>query len=89
VEGWRDWLTPWASYRIDAEDFIDAGDEVVVFARIKARTARDGVLVEHSPAAVWTIREGKVAGIRFLLERSEALEAAGLSEQDARAGRSG
>jgi ketosteroid isomerase-like protein len=85
VEGWRDWLMPWASYRIDVEDFIDAGDDVVVFARIRGRTARDGVLVEHSPAAVWAIRNGKVAAIRFYLERREALEAVGLSEQDARA----
>ena len=81
VEGWRDWLAAWASYRMVADDFIDAGDEVVVFARISGRTARDGVLVEHSPTAIWSIRDGKVVAIRLYLKREEALEAAGLSDQ--------
>jgi ketosteroid isomerase-like protein len=83
VQGWRDWLEPWASYRITAEEFIDAGDEVVVFARVEARTARDAVAVEHEPAAVWTLEEGKVVGIRMYLERARALEDAGLMRQDA------
>jgi ketosteroid isomerase-like protein len=83
VAMWREWLTPWASFRLDAERFIDAGDDVVVFARVQSRTARDDVLVEHSPTAVWSIRDGKVVSIHFYLDRAEALEAVGLSEQDA------
>jgi hypothetical protein len=44
VEGWRDWLEPYESYRLEVEDFIDAGgDRVVVPARVQARTRRDGV----------------------------------------------
>jgi ketosteroid isomerase-like protein len=82
AEAWRDWLAPWASYRLEAEEFIDAGEEVVVFVRAQGRTARDSVLVEHTAAAIWSIREGRVAAICFYLERDEALEAAGLSEQD-------
>jgi ketosteroid isomerase-like protein len=78
---WRDWLTPWASYRLDVDEFIDAGDDIVVFVRVEARTERDGVLVHHSPAAVWKIREGKVAAITFYLERAEALEAVRLSDK--------
>jgi ketosteroid isomerase-like protein len=81
VAMWREWLKPWKSFRLDVEELIDAGDDVVVFARVQSRTARDDVLVEHSPTAVWNIREGKVAGITFYLDRAEALEAAGLSEQ--------
>lgn len=77
---WREWLTPWDSYRLDVEDLIDAGDAIVVFARVQARTKHDGVLVQHSPAAIWRIREGKIAAIHFYLEREEALEAVGLSE---------
>jgi ketosteroid isomerase-like protein len=29
---------------------------------------------------VWTVRDGKIARVAFYLHRSEALEAAGLSE---------
>lgn len=80
---WREWLTPWESYRLDVEEFIDAGDAVVVFVRVEARTLRDGVLVHHTPAAIYRIREGMVAGITFYLDRAEALAAAGLTEQTA------
>jgi ketosteroid isomerase-like protein len=80
ITAWRDWLAPWASYRIEVEQFIDAGDRVVVLVCIQGRTVRGGVTVEHSPAAIWSIREGKVAGLRFYLEREDALEAVGLSE---------
>ena len=43
VEGWRDWLSPWHSYRIQPEEFVDAGDNVVLHAHVKARTERHGV----------------------------------------------
>ena|SRR5215208_2284980 len=82
---WSEWLTPFRSYRLDAEKLIDAGDAVVVLARVRAWTEHDGVLVEHSPAAIWKMREGKIAAIHHYLDRDEALEAAGLSERDAHA----
>ena len=83
LAGWRDWLTPWKSYWMDSEEFFDAGDDVVVFVRVEARTAHDDVLVRHTPAAVWSIRGGKVVAIRFHLERDEALRAAGLPKSAA------
>jgi ketosteroid isomerase-like protein len=82
---WREWLTPWSSFRLDVEDFIDAGDAVAVFARVVSRTKHAGVVVEHSPTAIWRIHDGKVAAIHFYLEREKALKAVGLSEQDAHA----
>jgi ketosteroid isomerase-like protein len=79
IEGWRDWLTPWETYFLEVEDFIDEGDDVIVtLARVRARTGRDGVAVEHSPAAVWTFENGKVVRVQFYLDRGEAFEAARL-----------
>jgi ketosteroid isomerase-like protein len=78
VAGWREWLSPWESYRIDAEEFIDAGDGVVVLARVHARTRRGGVEMEHAPGAVWTVEDGRIRRIEFYLERSQALAAAGV-----------
>jgi ketosteroid isomerase-like protein len=80
AEGWSDWLEPWESYYIEVEEFIDAGDEVVSLVRVRARTTRGAVTVEHRPAAVWTVKEGKITRVSFYLKRSEALEAAGLRE---------
>jgi ketosteroid isomerase-like protein len=78
VEGWRDWLTPWESYLLEAEEFIDGGDRVLELVRVRARTSRHGVEVEHSPAAVWTVQDGVVVSVHFFLERREAFEFAGL-----------
>jgi len=80
ADAWREWLEPWDSYYVEVEEFIDVGDEVVSLVRVSARTTRDGVAIEHRPAAVWSVREGKVARVRFYLHRPEALEAAGLGE---------
>ena len=71
VEGWRDWLQPWESYYIEAEEFIDAGDEVVSLTRVLAQTTRDAVAVKHRPAAVWSLREGKIVRVRFYLDRGK------------------
>jgi len=78
IEGWRDWLIPWESYVITVEEFIEAGENVVMLARIRGRTSRDGVELEHKPAAVWTVTEGKVSAVTFFLQREEALAFAGI-----------
>ncbi len=80
AEGWADWLEPWESYYIEIERFIDTGDQVVALARVRAQSSRDAVSVEHAPAAIWSVDNGKIVRVRFFLEHDEALEAAGLSE---------
>ncbi len=78
AEAWRDWLEPWETYFVELEEFIDAGDEVVSLVHVRAQTARDEVPVEHRPAAIWSVRAGRITRVRFYLEREQALEAAGL-----------
>jgi len=81
VEGWREWLAAWESYRLETEDFIDRGDKVVVTVRARARTRRGGVEMQHAPAAVWTLDNGRVVRIEFYLDRAEALKVAGLEQR--------
>src|SRR4051812_13773165 len=78
--GWADWLEPWESYRTEIEDVIDAGDDVVVLVRDYGR--RPGMTAEVSllGAAVWTVRDGKLARARFYPNREDALRAVGLSQ---------
>jgi hypothetical protein len=38
------------------------------------------VRIEQSVAGVWTLHDGKVVRVTPILDRSEALEAAGLSD---------
>jgi ketosteroid isomerase-like protein len=69
-------------YRMVAEEFIEVGeDQVLVFAREGGRGKGSGLDVETHPTAhLYTLRDGKAVRMQSYWERSEALEAAGLSE---------
>jgi ketosteroid isomerase-like protein len=69
-------------YRMVPEEFIDAGDDqVLVFSREGGRGKGSGAeVITHPTAHLWTIRGGKAIRMQSYWERSEALEAAGLSE---------
>ena len=66
--------------RIDPEEFIDAGEQVVVAVRISGRGKRSGAPVELMLTSVFSLRGDKIVRIRNYAERAEALEAAGLTE---------
>jgi ketosteroid isomerase-like protein len=83
-KNWLDWLEPWATYRGTYEKLIDVGEHVVVLLRNHGRREDMGAEVELIGASICTIREGKIARWGDYVERAAALEALGLSEQDAR-----
>jgi len=66
-------------------DVVDRGDRVVVCNRFRARGRRSGVEVEERFFQALRYREGKVLWWAFYPSKAEALEAAGLPEQDAHA----
>jgi ketosteroid isomerase-like protein len=73
AEGWLEWVEPYETYVITIEDFEELGEEdVFIPVRVRARTHRDGVLIEHTPASVATIRDGILVRIRFYLDRELA-----------------
>jgi ketosteroid isomerase-like protein len=78
--GLRDWMTPWATYRQNVEEAIDLGDRVLLLMRDSGRREGSTREVKGSDAAVWTVRDGKIARIEFYVHRREALEAVGLGE---------
>jgi hypothetical protein len=78
-QNWLDWLEPWAAYRSTTDEVIDAGERVVVLYRDYGRREDVDAEVELVGAAIWTIREGKVARIEHHADRGAALQAAGLA----------
>jgi ketosteroid isomerase-like protein len=78
--GIREWLIDWEWFSVIGEEFIDAGDHVVVKARTEARL-RDGrgAVPDHHTDVI-TVRDHKVLRMETFDDRSDALEAAGLSE---------
>jgi ketosteroid isomerase-like protein len=70
----------WSDVRTEPEDFIDAGDSVVVPVRVVNTGRSSGLSVKARAAWVAQLREGKVARMTVYQSRVEALEAVGLSD---------
>jgi ketosteroid isomerase-like protein len=75
-----EWLAALDSYWMTADDFIDAGDEVVVFMRLHAQPGGIDSVVEQRTTAVGALRNAKAVRVRYYDDRAAALEAVGLSE---------
>ena len=73
-------LEAWEERRLEAEEFIDAGDEVVVLLHEYRRGRGSGVELEGKTAVVISVSGGRVSRIQGYLDRGAALEAAGVRE---------
>jgi uncharacterized protein len=69
----------WDEHRIEPQEFIDAGDRVVVLQREYQRS-KSGAEVVIDTAAILDLRDGRVVRMQGYMNPAEALEAAGLSE---------
>ena len=78
----EDFAGYWESLRIEPHAFIEAGDRLVMPHTVHVR-GRDGIEVVSRPTFVWTSRDGAIERVTLYQERQDALEAVGLSEQDA------
>ena len=78
-----DWVEGFDEFAMSGEEFIDAGDDVVVRVRQEARGASTGVPVQVTFWFVYSLRDAKVIRFEMFQDRDKALEAAGLSKQDA------
>jgi ketosteroid isomerase-like protein len=73
-------LEAWDQRRLEAEEFIDAGDDVVVLLHEYRRGRGSGVELETDTAVVVGVSGGRVVRVQGYMDRGVALEAAGLSE---------
>ncbi len=76
----QDFLEQWDGFVIAGEEFVDAGDSVVVRVDQRATGRESGTPVHAPYFQVWTFRGASVIRIESVIERAEALEAAGLRE---------
>jgi ketosteroid isomerase-like protein len=67
-------------YSIEVDEFIDAGDAVVAVIRQIARGRGSGAEVSNRVVFVYGMRDGKITYLDAYRTKSDALEAAGLSE---------
>ena len=77
---WRRWDAEWEELETVAEEYIDAGDQLVVIMRYRGRGRISGVEVNDLLFEVHTLRDGKCIRKVEFPTRAEALEAAGLAD---------
>jgi ketosteroid isomerase-like protein len=71
MEGFEEW-----SYR--AEEYVDAGDQVIVHIRQWGRGAGSGAQVEADNWIVYTVEDGLITWFQIYTDRGQAYAAAGL-----------
>jgi len=80
-EGVRAWLADsardWDEFTLTVNEVREAGDLVVVLARIYAR--RGGQVIDSPVGVVHRVRDGRVSWAKTFVDRADALRAAGLA----------
>jgi ketosteroid isomerase-like protein len=76
---WERWDSTWDEAETVPEEFIDAGDHVLVTVKYSTRGRGSGIKYEERLFDVYTFGEGKVVHKREFRDRAEAAEAANLA----------
>ena len=71
----------WDEHRLEPQEFIDAGDRVVVLLREYQRGKGSGVELVIDTATIVDVRDGRIVRLQGYMNPAEALEAAGLGER--------
>ena len=77
---WRYWLAAFEDIRWDPEEVLDFGDRFLVTTQQRGRGSGSGVAVSEPVFQLFKIRRGLVVRQEDFLDRSKALQAAGLGE---------
>ena len=75
IEHWKD---AWQELEVTTEEFIDAGDRVLVMVHHRGRGRGSGIEVDTRFYLVYSLRNGKVVRSDEYVDRADALKAAGL-----------
>ena len=81
----RDLDEAFSEVQIEITEITDLGGRLVAIGRTRTRGRASGVATDTPLAFVTEVKNGKTLSIRAYLDPKQALEAAGLSEQDAHA----
>jgi ketosteroid isomerase-like protein len=77
---WRRQVDAFKDLRYDPEEILDLGDKLLVTARVRGHGTGSGVAVSQPVFQLFSLRRGLVVRQEDFLDRSKALEAAGLKE---------
>jgi ketosteroid isomerase-like protein len=78
AKAYEHWASQWDDFRVELEELIDAGSDVVAVTTHHGTGRASGANVGGLVAYVFTVRDGKLARMQIFNTRAEALVAAGL-----------
>jgi ketosteroid isomerase-like protein len=70
----------WTNAEVQPQEFIQAGEHVVVPITLRTRGKASGIQAEDRFFQVWKLHCGRIVELRVYSSRAEALEAVGLKE---------
>jgi ketosteroid isomerase-like protein len=74
------WESGWEELSTDAEEFIEAGDRVIVAVHFAGRGRASGIEVDALLYEVYETRDGLIVRMDEFADRAEAMAAANISE---------
>jgi ketosteroid isomerase-like protein len=77
----RDWAQAFEKLTLEADEFLDAGDRVLIVGRQVGR-ARRGLEVQRPFFHLVTVHDGQITHWKAYADRDEALYAAGLAADE-------
>ena len=79
----EDMFEPFEEVVAEPERFFGGDNRIAVLVRVRARPTGSMASIENLVGHVWTFRDGKAIRLEIFPQREKALEAIGLSEQEA------
>jgi ketosteroid isomerase-like protein len=75
LEYLQGWLSAWETFRMEPDEFIASGSQVLVLLRQYGRVKGSSVEVEERVAHLWNVRDEKAVGYRVYTNQSDAIAA--------------
>jgi ketosteroid isomerase-like protein len=75
LEYLQGWLSAWESFRMEPDEFIVSGSQVLVLLRQYGRVQGSSVEIEERVAHLWTVRDEKAVGYRVYTNQADAIAA--------------
>jgi uncharacterized protein len=69
------WLSAWETFRMEPDEYIASGNQVLVLLRQYGRVKGGSVEIEERVAHLWTVRGGKAVGYRVYTHQADAIAA--------------
>ena len=73
-----DWGAAWSEFSAEPEQWIDAGEQVIVVLQLTAKGRGSGLELKRRDAMLFTLRDGKSVRVDYYNNAAQALAAAGV-----------